>query len=337
MNDIVKVPTPNAIAANLESIAGMIREFEGDEQQKKLAIRMLSTAASNIALLFELKADENGEYRLETYGHAWMLADLLRAGDMVPSSYKTPEQVVIGLMKAMEIGVSPISGLANIMIVNNRPSVWGDLAQAMVQRSDAIANHEKVEVGTKPAPGLELKDWPDDYGWRVSFWRRGQEKPYSAEYTVADARRAGLWMNTKKQPWITDPATMLFNRARARALREGFADKLFGMGIIEEQRDFEREAPPQLLANETAGQPALADDEPVTSLIGQETMPEYSERPQPGVDGPAGDDGPEPSGLVGAPGVSIPHEPGEQGPVGEEGPPAAEPVEKDGGEQPPML
>lgn len=279
MNDIVNVPTPHKIANNLESIAGMIREFDGDEQQKKLAIRMLATAASNVTLLFELKADENGEYRLETYGHAWMLADLLRAGDMVPSSYKTPEQVVIGLMKAMEIGVSPISGLSNIMIVNNRPSVWGDLAQAMVQRADVIVNHSKEEVGEAPTPGLELKDWSPTYGWKVSFWRRGQAEPYSATYTVADAKRAGLWMNTKKLPWISDPSVMLFNRARARALREGFADKLFGMGIIEEQRDFDT-APSALLEGSSGpSTPSLADDEPVTALGAPETaMPNYEER-----------------------------------------------------------
>ena len=288
MNEIM-IPTPHRIAQNLESIEDMLKIADGentvelDRPTRNMIVKMLRASASNVLLLFELKADENGEYRLETYGHAWMLADLLRAGDMVPSSYKTDEQVVIGLMKAMEIGVSPISGLSNIMIVNNRPSVWGDLAQAMVQRSDVIANHSKEEIGERPAPGLELKDWPDSYGWRVSFWRKGQESPYAAEYTVADARRAQLWMNTKKLPWITDPSVMLFNRARARALREGFADKLFGMGIIEEQRDFEPiEAPQAQLTAPESGKPRLADDEPVTALEAPgEAMPDYGERREP--------------------------------------------------------
>lgn len=286
MNDLVTVPSPSRIAQSLESIEDMLKPADGaelielDRQQRNTIIRMLRTQAANIRLLFELKADDNGEYRLETYGHAWMLADLLAAGDMVPSSYEKPEQVVIGLMKAMEIGVSPISGLSNIMIVNNRPSVWGDLAQALVQRSGAIKNHLKEEIGTKPTPGMELNQWPDDYGWRVSFWREGQESPYTAEYTVADAKRAKLWGNTKKYPWISDPSVMLFNRARARALREGFADKLFGMGIIEEQRDFEPMG--QIAAPTPTGTPSLADDEPVTSLPGPDAaMPNYAERGAP--------------------------------------------------------
>lgn len=276
--------TPHLIANNLQSAESMLRDLDAlDEGQLKTLRRMLLAAASNVRLLFELEADpDSGEFRLQNYGQAWMLADLLKAGDMVPSSYKTQEQVVVGLMKSMEIGVSPISGLANIMIVNNRPSVWGDLAQALVQRTGVISDHFKEEIGEKPAPGLELQKWSDTYGWRVGFYRVGQKTPYVQEYTVADAKRAHLWMNTKKQPWITDPATMLFNRARARAIRDGFADKLFGLGIIEEQRDFETLEPPRLTDQSAAPKPSLADDEPETEVAGEAAaMPDYTDRGAP--------------------------------------------------------
>ena len=267
--------SPGTIVANLENIVDMLKSEDID---KKTIARMLVTSAANVRLLFELQADEEtGEFRLQNYGQAWALADLLRNGDMVPSSYKTDEQVVIGLMKAMEIGVSPISGLANIMIINNRPSVWGDLAQALVQRTGVWEKHSKEELnGPAPGPEVGLDKWPNDYGFRFSVWRKGNPEPFVGEYTVGRAKRAQLWGNTKKMPWITDPVSMLFNRARAFAIREGFADKLFGMGIIEEQQDFEVER--RQIDGGELKHVSLADDEPETEVPGQ---PNYSERGAP--------------------------------------------------------
>jgi len=263
-NALTLIPTPDRIAANLESVAQLIDE--GGEKNFKLAKRMLGNAAANVRLLFELQTDpETGEFRLQNYGQAWMLADLLQNGKMVPSSYNTPEQVVIGLMKATELGVSPITGLANIMIVNNRPSVWGDLAQALVERSGQVAKQSKEEIGDKPAPGLELSEWPDSYGWRVSTWRKGQDEPYVGEFTVRDARRANLWKKANT-PWVPYPNRMLFNRARAFSLRDGFADCLLGMGIVEEQADFQT-VPIDLQAHgDSASALPAPDAEPVTEI-----------------------------------------------------------------------
>lgn len=173
------------------------------------------------------------------------MAKLLIDANCVPASYAprdaSPQQVraglIIGLMKSVEIGVPPITGLNGIMIVNNRPSVWGDLAVALVQRTGQLANHQVMKIGSEPAPRTPLDQWSDNFGYRVCYWRKGQEGAYVGEFTVADARRAGLWENTRKQPWIYYPLDMLFNRARAKALRAGFADALHGMGIVEEERD----------------------------------------------------------------------------------------------------
>jgi hypothetical protein len=173
------------------------------------------------------------------------MAKLLIDANCVPASYAprdaSPQQVraglIIGLMKSVEIGVPPITGLNGIMIVNNRPSVWGDLAVALVQRNGQLANQQVMQIGPEPAPRTPLDQWDDAYGFRVSYWRKGQASAYVGEFTVADARRAGLWENTRKQPWIFYPKDMLFNRARAKALRAGFADALHGMGIVEEERD----------------------------------------------------------------------------------------------------
>lgn len=199
----------------------------------------------------------------EEYGR---LANMLGLAGCVPASYsggtveETRAKLIIGLMKSVEIGVPPITGLNGIMIVNNRPSVWGDLGISLIQRSGQLAKMEVHEVGPHPQPhDLPLMEWQGEFGYRVMMWRRGQETPYVGEFRVGDAKRAGLWLNTKKDPWIKYPKDMLFNRARAKACRMGFADALHGMGIVEEERDW---APDP----EAARTPSLADDEPVTVL-----------------------------------------------------------------------
>ncbi len=264
---VALLPTPHRIAQNLESIEQLVED--GDENSVKMAKRMLRQAAANVRLLFELQADPaTGEFRLQNYGQAWMLADLLYEAKMVPRGYDKPEQVVVALMKATEIGVSPITGLANIMIVNNRPSVWGDLAQALVERSGQVERQKKERLGPEPTPGLELDLWDPMTGWKVSTWRKGQDEPYAGEYTVEKARRANLWMDKNRKPWITDPDQMLFNRARARSLKNGFADCLLGMGIIEEQADYEAH-PLHAVAEEPRRLVPPADDEPITQSESQ--------------------------------------------------------------------
>lgn len=288
-DNAVLIVTPDMIVSNLELVEQRIEE--GTPEDIRLAKRMLRRAAANIRLLFELQADpESGQFRLQNYGQAWMLADLLKAADLVPRSFEKPEQVVIALMKASEIGVSPITGLANIMIVNNRPSVWGDLAQALVERSGQITRQVKEEIGEKPADGLELAEWPDSYGWRVSTWRKNQDAPYIGEYTVAMAKRAKLWMNTNKKPWITDPGQMIFNRARARSLRDGFADCLLGMGIVEEQTDFEPLTLPAPAPENRSSRLSALNDEPAadgeSEPLGHDERPEPTLEPEPEAERP---------------------------------------------------
>jgi hypothetical protein len=176
---------------------------------------------------------------------------LIEAG-CVPASYEgrdpheTRAKLIIGLMKSVEIGIPPITGLNGIMIVNNRPSVWGDLAVSLIQKSGLLQQMQVRQIGGSFDKSADVSKWPDDFGFRVMMWREGQESPYVGEFTVRDAKRAGLWMNHKKQPWIKYPLDMLFARARAKTMRMGFADALHGMAIVEEARDVAPEEPKRI-------------------------------------------------------------------------------------------
>ncbi len=171
--------------------------------------------------------------------------------------------VLMGILKCMELGVAPQTGMAGLYVINNRFSVFGDLAASLVQRTGQVAKHVDQRIGPQFDPNTPPGQWPDEYGWEVRYWRKGQEEPYIGRFTVRDAKRAGLWMNTSKDPWIKYPDRMLFNRARAFCLRDGFADALMGLTIAEEQMELmppvEEPTEQRLIAS------SLIDDEPETS------------------------------------------------------------------------
>lgn len=175
-----------------------------------------------------------------TLEEAFRFAQLVVNAGLCPDSYYTngqpdPQKVVIGILTGAEVGVPPMQALANIAIINGRPSVWGDLAVALVQAKDLIEEMEHHYTGEPDQ---------DDYECHVVIKRRRQEKPYDGHFSVKKAKRAGLWMNPRRKPWCEYPERMLFNRARAFALRDGFSDALKGLAIREELEDLPPEPKP---------------------------------------------------------------------------------------------
>lgn len=163
---------------------------------------------------------------------AWRLSAAICRAGMVPKSYegRTPQEtqskVMIGIMKGLEVGFAPQAALGNIMIVNNRPSIWGDGALALVQNSDKYEWHKEWHEGT-PLQG----DWTA----YCEFKRKDNPEPIKRSFSYQDAIDAKL--NRKPGPWMSYPKRMLQMRARAFAIRDGFADILCGLSIAEEQHD----------------------------------------------------------------------------------------------------
>jgi hypothetical protein len=176
---------------------------------------------------------------------SWRYSAALIKGNMVPNGFRqggkaegaiNPSLVVAGVMKSLELGMAPLTGLAHLVPINGRFTVYGDGAQGLVAKSGQLEDYLVETIGPDfDKDTTALAKWPQGYGYRVTMKRRGTARPFIAEFTVADAVRAGLW--EKFGPWKLYPDRMLFNRARAFATRDGFADTLVGLGIFEELVD----------------------------------------------------------------------------------------------------
>jgi len=76
----------------------------------------------------------------------------------------------------------------------------------------------------------------------IDIKRKGME-PITREFSMQDAKRARLLNNPKKPTWTLFLKRMLFNRARAFAIRDLFADCLCGLAIKEELEHLEEKEP----------------------------------------------------------------------------------------------
>jgi hypothetical protein len=138
---------------------------------------------------------------------------------------------MVAIMHGLEVGLTPMAALQRIAVVNGRPTIWGDGAMGLVRGSGAceyiretIAGDGESMVATCQAK------------------RKGEVEPIVGLFSVADAKKAGLW--NKQGPWTQFPKRMLQMRARAFCLRDGFADVLGGLYLREEIEDSARPAPP---------------------------------------------------------------------------------------------
>jgi len=159
-----------------------------------------------------------------TLQEAMKFSDILASSTMVPRDFQgKPGNVLVAIQWGREVGLGPLQALQNIAVINGRPSIWGDAAIALVRgHPDCLSVQEGVE-----GEGETRQGW-------CEVTRRG-EQPQRRTFSIADAKRAGLW--GKSGPWTQYPDRMLQLRARGFAIRDVFPDALRGVMTREEAED----------------------------------------------------------------------------------------------------
>jgi hypothetical protein len=166
-------------------------------------------------------------------------------------------RVVAVIAAGSEIGMGPMSSMANIALINKRRLIWGQGAVAVLQASGQLEDMRVERLGQQPGDAIQTAQFADSFGVKVILKRKGQSTPFTGEFTVGQAKRAHLWMNTNKKPWIEHPERMLFWRAFNNAANTGFGDCLSGLSIREVFD--EPLAAPQITDTSFLDAPARAD------------------------------------------------------------------------------
>ncbi len=181
-----------------------------------------------------------------TFDDAWRIGSAAVTGKWAPYGW-TKEQATLAIMHGAEVGLPPMMSLQKICIINGRPSLWGDAVPAIALATGQLEDwHEGIR-----GEGEAMEAY-------CIVKRRGIKTPIETTFSVADARRAGLWDERpivaknvwdkeKRQkvwkadaendsPWYRHPKRMLQMRAR-RAFRDAFADAFSGLYIAEEMQE----------------------------------------------------------------------------------------------------
>lgn len=154
------------------------------------------------------------------------VAGYVPKGLMGGSRQEVCARVACAIMHGQSVGLTPIQAVQGIAVINGVPSVWGDTQKALVDGSGLVEDRAEHYEGNKGS---------EDYTAVVTIKRKGRATPVTTRFSVADARKAGVW--GKQGPWSQYPEQMLMNRARSFAHRNQFSDVLKGLHSAEEMQD----------------------------------------------------------------------------------------------------
>lgn len=169
-------------------------------------------------------ADRHPILREENWNRLEQIAARFAGSTLVPPDFiNKPGNCFVALMAGMPLGLSPLACLQSIAVINGRPTLFGDAPIAQILAHPELENISEKRTGSIKGKDLEIT---------ITVTRKranGAVMTTERSYSVEMAERAKLW--GKAGPWTNYPERMIFNRARAFALRDSFADVLQGVSI----------------------------------------------------------------------------------------------------------
>lgn len=133
------------------------------------------------------------------------------------SAFKNKSQALIITLAAESMGMSPVWGLQNMFVINNKPGVGAEGLLGLCFKNI-------------PGFGIEYKQH-DENGCTIEVIRQNS-KPATFSFTMDDARRAGL---TGKDVWRKYPKDMLRSRCISQMCRAYCSDAVQGNAYTEEE------------------------------------------------------------------------------------------------------
>lgn len=156
---------------------------------------------------------------------AMELSKLIADSDLAPKDYRgKPGNVLIAVQMGQEVGLSPMTAIQSIAVINGKPSLYGDVGKAILLSKGFIIEEDDTEVVKKTGAG------------RCKITRPGHP-PCERTFSIANAKTAGLF--GKEGPWTKYPERQMAWRAFWFAARDIAADVLKGLSGAEELQDYE--------------------------------------------------------------------------------------------------
>lgn len=168
---------------------------------------------------------------------AYAAAKYLANSDLVPVTFRKPENCLIALEYANKTGLSPLTVMQNLYVVKGKPSWSGQMCIALVNGCGRFTPLEFEFVGEKGK---------DSYGCYAYATRLDNNKTYYSDaVTIAMAKGEG-WFDKDGSKWKTMPVQMMQYRAGAFFARVHCPDVLLGLPLADELNDIAKEKTAEL-------------------------------------------------------------------------------------------
>ncbi len=168
----------------------------------------------------------------EILKRSYTAAKYLASSDIVPGTYKKPENCLIALEYANRTGLSPLTVMQNLYMVQGKPSWSGQMCIALINGCGRFTPLEFEFVG-------EINT--DSHGCYAHAKRLDNGKDYVSDIVTIGMAKAEGWYNKSGSKWKTMPIQMMMYRAGAFFGRVHCPDVLLGMPTVEEVNDISAE------------------------------------------------------------------------------------------------
>ena len=165
----------------------------------------------------------DGQMQLTTIDQVWRVARLIRQSGLAPDAFKNDQQIVVVLLRAMELKVPIFQALEGMIVIKGKIGIMGDLALALVEASGELES-KKVEYSGEG----------ESLSCTVTLKRR-KRAAQAYSFSIAEAKLAGL---ANKETWRTYPKRLLYYRALGYGLRDDFSHVLKWIKCLEELQDY---------------------------------------------------------------------------------------------------
>jgi hypothetical protein len=161
---------------------------------------------------------------------AWRFAQAVVKSGLVPEGLRTPEAILVALQAGGELGLTPWQAIQSIVVIKGTPTVRVETACALVEGAGLLE------------PGTKFRHRYEGAGdaMKCIVWTspRGGREPVETEFSMADAKTAGL---AGKENWKSYPKRMLLARAKGFHVRDYYPTAIRRMPFAEERVEIEDE------------------------------------------------------------------------------------------------
>lgn len=192
-----------------------------------------------------------------SFAEQMQMARALAESTLLPRHLqRNPANVLLILQAARALNVTAFWAFQSIHVIDGKTTIAAELMRALIIRE----GHEfRVVESSKDRAVVRIK-------------RKDREEPYVTEFTIEDAREAGLLNKTN---WKSYRKAMLVARATSKAAREECPDVLFGHIYSPEELGALVDADGSPILDKD-GRPVI--DGEVVEPLGEQEVAEYAAR-----------------------------------------------------------